>query len=308
MSEGAALAVAASEGGGVSDGQPSGGNPAGEGDNNQAGAASGENEPANGGGGDDDLNDWSDPRTAKNRFTTLTALKEQAEKAAREAEAQANYFKGLAEGRQPANGQPKPAAQQKADPNPEPDHTDKAKYPLGRDDPQFIEDRALWRLRAETAAANADKARREAAQADFNTRREAYQSAVAAAQANADTPNAAKQLGEMVPAITDLVATSAQAALIAEHLHSKPEEYKALVKHVGEDGRLTPKGLVEVSRKLGVLEATLPGVFAARKVSKAPTPAEQTGGGGKSAIAGDPYRKPMTTEEYRAWREAGGGE
>ena len=312
------------EGGGAPQGGENGaGNGGGNGNQNGAGEGTGAEQNAGGEGGeggegqnDDDLSslglDPNDKRGLKTRFVTLSDQKRQAEEAAAEAQRQAEYYKGLAEGRSQQNGGGKPATEARVDPNPKPDPNDKAKYPLGADDPHYIKDLAKYEIKAEQAAENAKKAREDAARADFNERRDNYLRAVDAAKANTDTPNAAKQLGEMVPAITDLVAVSPNAALIAEHLHNNPNDYKALVKHVGEDGRLTAKGVGEVSRKPGMYDATLPGAFASKKVSKAGTPPDNVGGGGRSSNGNDPYArasggKPMSTEEYRAARAAGWG-
>lgn len=315
MTENAAPAVGAGEGGGAPAGQSNEGNPAGGDVNNQEGAGAGgaeggagESQNDNQGGAAGDVP--TDPRDIRNRMMTLSEAArqaqeaaEKADRAAAEAERRAEYYRGLAEGKGGQNGA-QPRAE-RVDPNPKPDPGDKARYPLGADDPMYIKDLAKYEIRAEQQAAAADEARKLAAQAEFTERRKNYLSAVEQAQSNPDTPNAAKQLGLMAPAITDLVAVSPHASLIAEHLHNKPDDYKALVSHVSEDGRLSPRGLAEVSRRLGVFEATLPGQFAARKVTKAPPPAEGVGGGG-AARSTDVSRIAASgdSESYRRWREA----
>lgn len=228
---------------------------------------------------DDDLNDWSDPRSAKARFTKLSQIAREAEQAAREAEQRALRLEGRLDQHTRQNGandRPTPPAQ--TDPNPEPNVRDKERYPLGRDDPQYIEDRALWRLRNEQAAETRQRQERESAQQEFTARRSRYFDAVGKAKANTDTPNAAAQLGAMPTLFTDEIVLSEHSALIAEHLATNKAEYdKLLSDHVrfDKDGNAywrTPRSQADFARKIGSLENALPGTFAARKQTKAPPP------------------------------------
>lgn len=311
MSDGQALAGAASEGVSAPVEQASGGNSAAANANNEeaGGGAAGEGAQESEVSESDLANlglDPKNPRGLKERFTTLSAEKRAAEAAAAEAESRARELQARLDERRRGSEPESQAPRVAADPNPQPNPDDKAKYPLGRDDPQYIEDRALWRIRTEQAQERAEETRRAAAQAEFNERRETFLRAVEAAKGNQDTPHAAAQLGAMAPAITDLVAVSNHAALIAEHLHNNPDQYKDLAKHIGADGSLSGRGLAEVSRRIGALETSLPGAFASRKVTKAGNPPDTLNGGGGKTHNSTPqhYAASGDSEAYRAWRRA----
>jgi len=283
-----------------------------EGNGADAGAATpgeGEGQGNEGGNDDDDLSslgiDPADKRGLKTRFTTLTALQKQAEDAARDAERRAEEWKAIAEGRKSAGQQPPQQRQPQADPNPAPDPKDKAKYPLGVDDPQYIEDKAVHRIRQENAVQAAEQARTQAAQADFNARRERFLKARDAATANADTPNAAKQLGELPVQFTDEIVQSEHAALIAEHFATtgKAERDKLLAEYIKFDAQgrsqwKSPGAATAFARKIGALESSLPGVFAQRKQTKAGQPPVTVSGAG---AGGNKQPKDMDVDELDAW-------
>lgn len=235
---------------------------------------------------DDEGEDFSDPRSAKARFTTLTELKRQAEageaaakEAATKALEQAAYMRGQLEALR--GGGERPAAKA-AETNPAPDAANKAKYPLGSDDPRYIADLAKHEIRIEQKADREAEAKQQSAQKEHEAKAAAFWKAVEVCAGNADTPNAAAALKGMPTALADLVAESPQAALIAEHLHANREEYNALIKHIGENGVMGAAGLAAVARKIGSLESSLPGAFAAKKVTKAAKPGEIIAGGGGS--------------------------
>lgn len=286
------------------------------------GAGEGEGEGGEGGGTpseDDELKslglDPSDKRGLKTRFTTLTDLSKQHEKAAEEARQQADHWKAIAEAKA-GGAQTPPVNQQQPDANAAPDPKDKTKYPLGADDPQYIEDKAVHRIRQENAAAHTTQQREAEAKRDWEKRRDNFFAAKEKATKNADTPAAAAQLGAMPSLFVDILAESEHPDLIAQHFATNKAEYEALYKqHIVAkvETRQTRDGLKQVeayywrtpgsslafAKKVGSLESSLPGAFAARKQTKAGQVPDTVGAGAGAGGAKQP--KDMDVDELDAW-------
>ena len=162
---------------------------------------------------------------------------------------------------------------------------------------EFVAAKAVWRSQesgrtreltaAEAEAKAADAAEREAYETDFREQ-------VAAAKLRHKDFEAVafRQDMHVSPDLAAMVKSSDQGAELAYYLGKNPETAS----------RISTMSAVEAAREVGRIEARLSSPPPPRKTTTAPPPVGTVRAGGGSASSA-----PSDPDEYRKWRESGGG-
>lgn len=256
--------------------------------------------------------DPQQPSRVEKRFGDLT-------KQRNDAQAEAAYWRGVAEGRGGTPPAPQPATP--AAPAGPPDHNDAAKYPLGQFDPRYAADLAKHELRAEQEAERKAEAARTAQAETARTLEEGVQRwegvVEEARNAGQGFENAESVLlARDVPRATmDLIVTAENKLHVAEYFGRKPEAKRALLS-------LPP---IEQARAIGRLDAIISGNLraaggaapqsppppppAAPQPSPAPIPTAVQSGPASSfnASTAAPADVDARLAELRAKKAEGGG-
>lgn len=221
------------------------------------------------------------------RIDELTAARREAEAKAAEAARQAEYWRGVAEGKAPPKEDAKGEAE---DSDAEPDAS---KYEFGEADPKYIKDLAKHEARMEvrTEAARA-KVQAEVAQMEAN-----WQTGVAEATGEYDDFNevvvkgAEEQKWACPPVVSLGIKQSKVGAHVAYHLAKNSDEAKRIAdlhpfEQAREFGRLEMKIEMERGVKTAPAEEGKP---KPRAVTSAPPPpkSQSRGAGGQFKVAAD---------------------
>ena len=237
------------------------------------------------------------------RFSDLSRAKNEAER-------EAAYWRGIAEGKGLQNGAqpPQPATPQAAQPQGRPDPNDTSRYPLGQYDERFVEDLADWKYEQREAAKAKEseaKAREAEEQRAFEEGKRLYAEAVQAAE-QAGLERGADLLGALgrdpnARAIVDAITATHVPHGVAEYLAIYPDELRSVAS-------MTP---MQRAARLGRIAEHVSRVTTAPKSPPPPPPAPAQPNnpalqatpviGGRGAMpAKDPNN--MTMEEFAAWR------
>lgn len=220
-------------------------------------------------------------KSVQERMNEITAARREAEREREEARREAEYWKGLADGKKPAD-EPKGDAAANADGDPEPDPE---KYEYGEADARFIRDSARWNARAEFR----EQQRQVDEKAQFAELRRGYDARVAEAAEKypdyADKVQAAADRGEWpcTQVMALAIMSSPVGPDVANHLATTKEEA----------ARIAGLSTLEQAREMGRLEGRFsnqPKEAAPKaEATKAPPPPthQARGAGGKFEIDDD---------------------